>query len=65
MHQREAELSKYDVPPRLYVDEAERRVRDDPDNIFSPRMHRFVFELLSNELDLLLLTLRALHMTSS
>jgi hypothetical protein len=36
LHQREAERSKYDAPRGWYVDEAERRVRDDPDNVISP-----------------------------
>ena len=35
LHQQEAERSKYDAPPGWFVDEAERRVRDDPDNIIS------------------------------
>jgi hypothetical protein len=34
-HEREAQRRKYDAPRGWFIDEAERRVRDDPDNIIS------------------------------
>jgi hypothetical protein len=35
MREHEAKRSKYDTPHGWYVDEAERRVRNDPDNLIS------------------------------